>query len=988
MRKRLFAGLLTLVMIVSLVPMSALAVEDEPEVVPCTVTEGCTLADGHDGDCVLPDEPEDGDSNGYYEFEDVTDGEDAIMLTTGDEDIATTDILAAGGELVSGTYKLTKDVNLTADLTIPASAEVTIDLNSYTLTGSGSDSVITVYGTLTIKDSGTTGKITGGQGPSADTDGRSAGGGGIYVAEGATLTLAGGTITKNKATHGGGIRVDGTLYMTGGKITENEATYGGGIYSNSATTGAITMSDGEISKNKATYGGGVRAGGVSFTMSGGTISENQITGTSGQGGGVQAFRAFTMTGGEISKNTGASLGGGVFVQAAIGSFTMEGGTVSENTATSTGGGVYTAGTFTMSDGTISKNTANANGGGVDCAGGTMSMSGGSITENTANTNGGGVRAGGTSFTMTGGKISKNTATNGYGGGIWAVKPVTMSAGEITENKASTYGGGIYIQATSGQFSMSGGNVQNNEVTASNVTKRGGGIYVATNGALHLKGNPVVSANKVSNNTEENVYLPANVAITLDGNLSGALVGVTTANDPYINQNRQVTIAETNSDYYISSSQCFLSDLGTKEISNTSYTIVSQANSSSKYVELTCSNDTYVKITLELSNITTTGGIVTQIKSGQPYSTAISANTGYSLPEHITSPENGVTYNKNDQTNVASISISNVTQNTKITLSGVANTYTVAFVANGGSGDTMSSQSMTYDTAATLTENTYTKAGYNFAGWSTTADGSCQYPDKASVKNLTAENGATVTLYAVWTAKEVISKFDDTNAAQSYTYDGFQKSYVLTSEIEGFNITYKQGEDTETEPTKVGTYDVVISRDEDDTYAAFTQTISGGLVITAADYPVSITANGEISLSITGSGSVTLTATSTVSGITVSGVTCSDDTIEVKQNSDGTYSATLPNTTKTYTFTATVDGDTSNYGDGPATCTVSVTYKSYGGGGSSSGGSTSYTVTVDSTKNGTVSVSPKNASKGTTVTVTVKPNSGYELDDLTVTDKNG
>ena len=36
----------------------------------------------------------------------------------------------------------------------------------------------------------------------------------------------------------------------------------------------------------------------------------------------------------------------------------------------------------------------------------------------------------------------------------------------------------------------------------------------------------------------------------------------------------------------------------------------------------------------------------------------------------------------------------------------------------------------------------------------------------------------------------------------------------------------------------------------------------------------------------------------------------------------------------------------------------------------------------------MTVSPKNASKGDTVTVTVKPDSGYVLETLTVTDKNG
>lgn len=50
---------------------------------------------------------------------------------------------------------------------------------------------------------------------------------------------------------------------------------------------------------------------------------------------------------------------------------------------------------------------------------------------------------------------------------------------------------------------------------------------------------------------------------------------------------------------------------------------------------------------------------------------------------------------------------------------------------------------------------------------------------------------------------------------------------------------------------------------------------------------------------------------------------------------------------------------------------------------------SYAVGIpDKTENGSVSVSPKNASKGDRVTVTVKPDAGYELDSLKVFDKNG
>ena len=61
-----------------------------------------------------------------------------------------------------------------------------------------------------------------------------------------------------------------------------------------------------------------------------------------------------------------------------------------------------------------------------------------------------------------------------------------------------------------------------------------------------------------------------------------------------------------------------------------------------------------------------------------------------------------------------------------------------------------------------------------------------------------------------------------------------------------------------------------------------------------------------------------------------------------------------------------------------------------GGGSSSGVfSPSYPViTPDKTENGTVTVSTKYATSGSSVTITVKPDDGFKLDELTVIDKNG
>lgn len=60
-----------------------------------------------------------------------------------------------------------------------------------------------------------------------------------------------------------------------------------------------------------------------------------------------------------------------------------------------------------------------------------------------------------------------------------------------------------------------------------------------------------------------------------------------------------------------------------------------------------------------------------------------------------------------------------------------------------------------------------------------------------------------------------------------------------------------------------------------------------------------------------------------------------------------------------------------------------------GGGSTGGGTAGYTVSLPSdVKNGSVSVSPKNAAENATVTITVKPDAGYVLDTLTVTAGDG
>ena len=130
-----------------------------------------------------------------------------------------------------------------------------------------------------------------------------------------------------------------------------------------------------------------------------------------------------------------------------------------------------------------------------------------------------------------------------------------------------------------------------------------------------------------------------------------------------------------------------------------------------------------------------------------------------------------------------------------------------------------------------------------------------------------------------------------------------------------------------------------------------------------------------------------TITYDLAGGTVEG---NPDTYTIK-----TGAFTLKNPTKSgYTFTGW--SGTGLTGENNMTVTIpkgSTGERSYTAhwryNGGSSGGSSSYPITVPSkTENGTVTVSPKNASAGSTVTITVKPDSGYVLETISVTDKNG
>lgn len=133
--------------------------------------------------------------------------------------------------------------------------------------------------------------------------------------------------------------------------------------------------------------------------------------------------------------------------------------------------------------------------------------------------------------------------------------------------------------------------------------------------------------------------------------------------------------------------------------------------------------------------------------------------------NIRSNVTGAHYTSNSVTGTAASTITWTfnTVNYVVHMYSAWNTYYVAFNANNGSGS-MANQTFTYNTAQNLTANNFSRTGYNFLGWSTNPDAiEATYLDGASVSNLTATNGGTVTLYAIWASADVKINFKNNNA---------------------------------------------------------------------------------------------------------------------------------------------------------------------------------------------------------------------------------
>ncbi|MBQ2829399.1 MAG: InlB B-repeat-containing protein [Oscillospiraceae bacterium] len=137
------------------------------------------------------------------------------------------------------------------------------------------------------------------------------------------------------------------------------------------------------------------------------------------------------------------------------------------------------------------------------------------------------------------------------------------------------------------------------------------------------------------------------------------------------------------------------------------------------------------------------------------------------------------------------------------------TYQVVFNGNGNTDGSMTPQNFTFDVAQELTENSFSKAGYEFKGWSTVEGGEKAYDNTQSVSNLANTQGATVNLYAVWGAEEFTITFDSDGGSdvaplsfecdaavtapadpekEGYTFTGWYPALPATMPAEDLNVT--------------------------------------------------------------------------------------------------------------------------------------------------------------------------------------------------------
>ncbi len=130
----------------------------------------------------------------------------------------------------------------------------------------------------------------------------------------------------------------------------------------------------------------------------------------------------------------------------------------------------------------------------------------------------------------------------------------------------------------------------------------------------------------------------------------------------------------------------------------------------------------------------------------------------------------------------------------------ANTYTIRYEPNGGSGY-MSSTAMVYDVSGKIRRTGYTRRGYTFRGWNTEADGSgISYGEQQEIRNLTEEPGGSIVLYAQWEPNiyTIVTEKQEGSGGTDIFYEKYEQGWYSDKEaqreIPAVSIPHRTGYD--------------------------------------------------------------------------------------------------------------------------------------------------------------------------------------------------
>lgn len=258
---------------------------------------------------------------------------------------------------------------------------------------------------------------------------------GVYIVNGAAVTVQGFHITRGNPNG-----------MGGGLSTSDHA--GGGIYAHAAS---LNLIDNTIFSNTAEAGGGIYLHTIAlcFICTGNSILTNTAT-ISGGGLYIKDSNSAAFVSNTIRANSSITEGGGIFFDNS--DVTFQDGVIESNSSRTGGGIVLRSSAATINDNDILKNSASSVGGGLEIIGSNVNLVNNRIYSNTANV-GGGLQVGSSSgASFTNNVIRYNQAFFNGGGIDFATSGAALVRNNvIADNQASSKGSGALVTNSSPRF---------------------------------------------------------------------------------------------------------------------------------------------------------------------------------------------------------------------------------------------------------------------------------------------------------------------------------------------------------------------------------------------------------------------------------------------------------------------------------------------------------------------------------------------------------